>query len=143
MREEDNLCDVAESYFRRIVDIEASTILRSCIPLLPDVETTASLASRCIEALVWENDGGNVDDDDCLNVVVGMQPHDFQTVTYSLNGRLASHDVLYKLVDLYIKVRTLSHSHPSPITESRIIQTHQSIIISKKQIEFSSYAPTM
>ncbi|XP_004511840.1 BTB/POZ domain-containing protein At3g49900 [Cicer arietinum] len=100
MREGENLREVAESYFERIVCIDASTIMRSCLALFPDAETTASLASRCIEALIWEND--NVDDS-VLDVVVEMQPRDFQMVVYSLNGRLRNHDFLYNLVHLYLK----------------------------------------
>lgn len=104
MREGENLREVAESYFERIVCIDASTIMRSCLALFPDAETTASLASRCIEALIWEND--NVDDS-VLDVVVEMQPRDFQMVVYSLNGRLRNHDFLYNLVHLYLKVLPL------------------------------------
>ncbi|KAG4973155.1 hypothetical protein JHK87_029976 [Glycine soja] len=97
MTGEENLREVTESYFERVVGIDASMVLRSCVALLPESETTASLASRCIEALVWE------DDVSCLNDVVGMHPQDFQTVSYSLNRRLHNHDVLYKMVDLYLK----------------------------------------
>lgn len=103
MTEGENLRDVAESYFWRIVGVDPSMVLRSCLPLLPDAETTASLASRCIEALVWENDGRSVDVA-CLEAVVGMHPEDFLTVAYSLNGRLPNHDVLYQMVALYLKV---------------------------------------
>ncbi|KAH1223664.1 BTB/POZ domain-containing protein [Glycine max] len=65
MTGEENLREVTESYFERVVGIDASMVLRSCVALLPESETTASLASRCIEALVWE------DDVSCLNDVVG------------------------------------------------------------------------
>ncbi|KAL2668878.1 hypothetical protein AAZX31_01G180900 [Glycine max] len=97
MTGEENLREVTESYFERVVGIGASMVLRSCVALLPEAETTASLASRCIEALVWE------DDVSCMSDVVGMHPQDFQTVSYSLNRRLPNHDVLYKMVDLYLK----------------------------------------
>ncbi|KAK7406451.1 hypothetical protein VNO78_08077 [Psophocarpus tetragonolobus] len=97
MTEGENLRDVTESYFESVVGIEASMVLRSCLTLLPEAETTASLASRCIEALVWE------DDVSCLDDVVRMQPQDFQTVVDSLNQRLPNHDVLYKMVDHYLK----------------------------------------
>ncbi|RDX71537.1 BTB/POZ domain-containing protein, partial [Mucuna pruriens] len=98
MTEGENLRDVTESYFERVLGIDALMVLRSCVPLLPEAETTASLASRCIEMLVWEDD-----DVACLDFVVEMHPQDFQTVAYSLNGRLPNHDVLYKMVDLYLK----------------------------------------
>lgn len=108
----ENLCHVAESYFNRIIGIDqdyASMVLRSCMPLLPDAETTASLVSRCIEALVWEDDGNtNSIDATCLNVVVRMHPQDFQVVADSVNARLPNHDVLYMMVDLYLKVRHVS-----------------------------------
>ncbi|XP_020230415.1 BTB/POZ domain-containing protein At3g49900 [Cajanus cajan] len=94
----ESLRDVAESYLERVVGSDASRVLRSCVPLLPEAETTASLASRCIEALVWEGD-----DVTFLDVVVEMHPQDFQTVAYSLNRRLPNHDVLYMMVDLYLK----------------------------------------
>lgn len=109
----ENLCHVSESYFRRIVGIDqqhASMVLRSCLPLLPEAETTASLFSRCIEALVWEHgDGHSLDvTTNWLNVVVEMHPPDFQMVADSMNTRLPNHDVLYKMIDLYLKVRHVS-----------------------------------
>lgn len=101
MKEGDiNLRDVAESYFQRIVCMEGLTVLRSCMALFPEAETTSSLGSRCIEALIWENDDV---DDSVLDFIVEMQLRDFQMVVCSLNGRLVNHDVLYKLVDLYLK----------------------------------------
>ncbi|KAJ1377308.1 NPH3 domain [Sesbania bispinosa] len=100
----EGLSHVAETYFRRVVGSSeeyASMVLRSCVPLLPEAETTASLVSRCIEELV-SGDG----EERCvarLNDVVEMQPQDFETVTASINRRLRSHDVLYQMVDLYLK----------------------------------------
>lgn len=109
----ESLSDLAETYFRRVVGINreyASMVLRSCLPLLPDAETTASLVSRCIEALVSSGDDsyGNL----CatrLDDVVGMQPEDFRTVAESMNRRFGNHDLLYKMVDLYLKVRHVFH----------------------------------
>ncbi|KAI5439454.1 BTB/POZ domain-containing protein At3g49900 [Lathyrus oleraceus] len=98
-----NLRDVAESYFQRIVCVDGFTVLRSCLSLFPEAETTAALGSRCIEAVIWETDGGDDVDESVLDVVVEMEPRDFQMVCYSLNARLLNHDVLYKLVDLYLK----------------------------------------
>ncbi|KAK7309151.1 hypothetical protein RJT34_05663 [Clitoria ternatea] len=101
MTGEENLRDVAEAYFERlVVGVDAPLVLRSCVALLPDSETTASLASRCIEAMVWEV---NDVDDGFLDVVLEIRPRDFVTVAYSLNRRLPNHDVLYKMVDLYLK----------------------------------------
>ncbi|RDX71830.1 BTB/POZ domain-containing protein [Mucuna pruriens] len=98
----DGLSHVAERRFREVVGTNqecASTVLRSCLPLLPEAETTASLVSRCIEALVCNS----VHDVSCLNDVKEMQPRDFVTVAESIGRRLENHDVLYKMVDLYLK----------------------------------------
>lgn len=120
MTGEENLREVTESYFERVVGIGASMVLRSCVALLPEAETTASLASRCIEALVWE------DDVSCMSDVVGMHPQDFQTVSYSLNRRLPNHDVLYKMVDLYLKVR---HVSPYIFLCTRVIISYNAIAL--------------
>jgi hypothetical protein len=106
MREGDiNLRDVAESFFERIVCVEALTVLRSCLSLFPEVETTSSIVSRCIETVILEDEDM---DESVLDAVVGMEHRDFQTVVYPLSGRLENHDVLYKLVDLYLKVSHVS-----------------------------------
>ncbi|PNX92553.1 BTB/POZ domain-containing protein [Trifolium pratense] len=102
MKEGDiNLRDVAESVFERIVCVEAVTVLRSCLSLFPEVETTSSIVSRCIETVILENE--DMDEESVLDVIVEMEHRDFESVVYSLNGRLENHDVLYKLVDLYLK----------------------------------------
>ncbi|OIV92844.1 hypothetical protein TanjilG_00978 [Lupinus angustifolius] len=103
----ENLCHVSESYFCRIIGIGqeyATMVLRSCFLLLPDAETTASLFSKCIEALVWEHDDVyNLVDTTWLNDVVAMHTQDFLTVADSMNARLSNHDVLYQMVDLYLQ----------------------------------------
>ena len=79
--------------------------------LLPEAETTACLVSRCIEALV------SVHGVSRLNDVNEMQPGDFQIVAESMGRRLEeSHDVLYKMVDLYLKVR-----HVKMVVRYRVI----------------------
>uniref|UniRef100_A0A0R0FM58 NPH3 domain-containing protein n=1 Tax=Glycine max TaxID=3847 RepID=A0A0R0FM58_SOYBN len=97
----DGLSHVAETRFREVVGTNqehALTVLRSCMLLLPEAETTACLVSRCIEALV------SVHGVSRLNDVNEMQPGDFQIVAESMGRRLEeSHDVLYKMVDLYLK----------------------------------------
>ncbi|XP_061365559.1 BTB/POZ domain-containing protein At3g49900 [Gastrolobium bilobum] len=100
----EGLSHVAETYFRGVIGINqeyATMVLRSCLPLLPDAETTASLVSRCIEVLVCGHSNlcaTRIDD-----VVVEMQPQDFEAVTESINRRFGNHDVLYEMVDLYLK----------------------------------------
>ncbi|KAG4933374.1 hypothetical protein JHK87_047376 [Glycine soja] len=97
----DGLSHVAETRFREVVGTNqehALTVLRSCMLLLPEAETTACLVSRSIEALV------SVHGVSRLNDVNEMQPGDFQIVAESMGRRLEeSHDVLYKMVDLYLK----------------------------------------
>ncbi|CAJ1929282.1 unnamed protein product [Sphenostylis stenocarpa] len=97
MTEGENLCEVTESYFDRVVGIDAFMVLRSCVTMLPEAETTASLVSRCIEVLILDDDVSFLDD------VVEMQAHEFQMVACYLNKRLRDHDVLYKMIDLYLK----------------------------------------
>ncbi|XP_020235019.1 BTB/POZ domain-containing protein At3g49900 isoform X2 [Cajanus cajan] len=104
MTAEDGLSHVAETRFREVVGTNkecASTVLRSCLALLPEAETTASLVSRCIEALVY------VDGVRSLNDVMEMQPRDFQTVAESMGRRWEDHDVLYKIVDMYLKEKKI------------------------------------
>ena len=110
--DDDNLCQLTETSFHSYIGISqeyASMVLRSCLPLLPEAETTASLVSRCIEALISAEDEGQNDDFSfaCLDDVVEMQPEDFQKVVESMNKRFGNHDVLYKITDFYLTVRLL------------------------------------
>ncbi|KAK7853568.1 btb/poz domain-containing protein [Quercus suber] len=101
---EENLLQITENYFRRIITVNreyASIVFRSCLSLLPEAETTAYLVSRCVEALSSVDDGdGKVA---CFDDVIAMAPEDFQIVAESMHRRLTSHDVLYRTVDLYFK----------------------------------------
>lgn len=102
----ENLQQLAETYFCSAVAVNreyASIIFRSCLQLLPEAEETALLVSRCIEALSSMENGdaflSSVDD----VKTVGIE--DFQVVADSMHCRLTrSHDILYKIVDLYVKV---------------------------------------
>lgn len=101
----ENLQQLAETYFCSAVAVNreyASIIFRSCLQLLPEAEETALLVSRCIEALSSMENGdaflSSVDD----VKTVGIE--DFQVVADSMHCRLTrSHDILYKIVDLYVK----------------------------------------
>ncbi|KAH0697420.1 hypothetical protein KY290_016185 [Solanum tuberosum] len=101
----ENLAQKTEAYFRRVIAVNreyASIVLRSCVSLLPECETTSSLLSRCIEALSL------VDNDDsimkCLSEVKELRPVEFQLIVMSMNRWLSgSHDQLYRVVDLYLK----------------------------------------
>ncbi|KAL3525598.1 hypothetical protein ACH5RR_013970 [Cinchona calisaya] len=108
---DDNLRQKTETYFRRVVaDNEeyATIVLRSGVSLLPEAETTACLVRRCIEALMLMHDGDGdgeraAGDMTCLNDVVKLRADDFQVIVESMNQRLTSHDLLYRIVDFYLK----------------------------------------
>ncbi|KAI8542025.1 hypothetical protein RHMOL_Rhmol08G0107100 [Rhododendron molle] len=103
---EESLGQMAEAYFRRAISLSREYALigfRSCLPLLPEAETTAALASRCVEALSAFDD---VDDAimSCGEDVREVQLEDFQMLAESVKHRLTgSHDLLYKIVDIYLK----------------------------------------
>lgn len=102
----EGLVTKTENYFRRAVAIKPEytlILLRSSLSLLPASETTASLASRCIEALwVMDEDDGVTR---CMSDVKELRPKEFLVILESMNQRLScSHDLLYKLVNLYLKV---------------------------------------
>lgn len=102
----DNLLQKTETYFRRIVSVNpehASVVLLSSLSLLPEAETTACLVTRCIETL------SSMDDDvfTSLDDVIKLPPEDFLVIVESMNQRFTSHDLLYRIVDLYLKVHCL------------------------------------
>lgn len=103
--DEEGLREITEAYFGQVVTMNREYVLivfRSCLNLLPEVETTAFLVSRCIEALSLTDEGYNI-----VNVfddVVTLRAEDFEIVAQSLSLRLREHDVLYEIVDLYLKV---------------------------------------
>lgn len=101
----ENLAQKTEAYFRRVIAVNreyASIVLRSCVSLLPECETTSSLLSRCIEALSLVDNGDSVMK--CLSEVKELRPVEFQLIVMSMNRWLSgSHDQLYRVVDLYLK----------------------------------------
>ncbi|XP_059641336.1 BTB/POZ domain-containing protein At3g49900 [Cornus florida] len=103
--EDENLRQKTETYFRRAVAVNrefASIVFRSCLSLLPEVETTASLVSRCIEELSLMEDTDGVIS--CIDGVKTVRVEDFQIIAESMHHRLTeSHDLLYVMVDLYFK----------------------------------------
>lgn len=106
---EENLLQITETYFHRIIAVNqeyASIVFRSCLSLLPEAETTAYLVSRCVEALSSVEDNGNgCGNAACFDDGIPMSPEDFIIVAESMHRRLTSHDVLYRTVNLYFKVR--------------------------------------
>lgn len=101
----ENLAQKTEAYFRRVIAVNreyASIVLRSCVSLLPECETTSSVLSRCIEALSLVNDADSIMK--CLNDVKELRPVEFQLIVKSMNRWLTGrHDQLYRVVDLYLK----------------------------------------
>ncbi|KAF9600688.1 hypothetical protein IFM89_011359 [Coptis chinensis] len=108
---DNNLLQKTESYFRQAVSVNkeyATIVLRSCLALLPEAES-ASMVSKCVEALTLTNDEANgfgevngwVDD------IMSLTTDDFQMIAYSLQERFSeNHDLLYRIVDLYIQEHT-------------------------------------
>lgn len=103
---DDNLLHLTDTYFRQVVAVNrdyASVVFRSCLSLLPEAETAAFLVSSCIEALALSSEGDS--GADWLNEVITVCPEDFQIVAEAIQRCFGNHDVVYKLVDLYLMVR--------------------------------------
>lgn len=99
-----SLVERTEGYFRRAVCANpeyAAVVLRTCLGLLPEAERTASLASRCVEALALADGAGG----GWLEDVASLGARDFQMIADSMRERsLRSHDALYRVVDYYLQV---------------------------------------
>lgn len=109
----ESLQEITEAYFCRVVAVNkecASIVLQSCFSLLPEAETTASLVSRCIEAL---SVSAEADDSDTgfLDGFKDVGVDDLKAVLESLSQRLTDcHDLVYRIIDIYLKVRSFSAS---------------------------------
>ncbi|CAK9144765.1 unnamed protein product [Ilex paraguariensis] len=105
---QENLRQKTETYFRRAVAVNreyALIVFRSCLSLLPEAEKTAFLVSRCIEALSLMDDGDGVMT--CIDDVTKVGAEDFQLIAESMSRLLTeSHDLVYKIVDVYLKEYT-------------------------------------
>ncbi|CAN6896925.1 unnamed protein product [Brassica oleracea] len=118
----DNLRNLTESYLRRVVFVNADYIkivLRSCLTLLPESETKAFLVGRCIEALTEVRDGECVNE--FLEQAVILPAGDFVVVAGAVQQRFPRHDLLYRVVDAYVK------EHDGEITEEEKVQICNSI----------------
>lgn len=108
---EDNLVNITDTYFRRVVALDrekTSIVFRSCMKLLPEAETAAFLVTRCVEILkVTDGDEGD-EEFDWFDDVLTVCPEDFHIVAEALQNRYSNHDIVYKIVNLYIQVRYLS-----------------------------------
>ncbi|KAJ8765589.1 hypothetical protein K2173_014711 [Erythroxylum novogranatense] len=105
-----DLKQITETYFRRVIAVNrelASVVFRYCLQLLPESETMAFLVSRCLEALDFTKLEA------CLDEVIDLPAENFQIIAESMQRRFISHDMLYRVIDLYIK------EHGSKITEDQ------------------------
>lgn len=103
---DENLVQFTDTYFRQVVAVSkeyASIVFRSSLALLPEAETAAFLISRCVEALNLTGDSGRVDLFE--DVILTVRPKDFHIVAEAMQRLFNNHDVVYKIVDLYIQVR--------------------------------------
>ncbi|KAG8373846.1 hypothetical protein BUALT_Bualt11G0067700 [Buddleja alternifolia] len=102
---DENLQQKTEAYFRHAVAVNkecVSIVLRSCFSLLPEAETAAALVSRCFVALSLTAEGDG--DLSCLEDVKRVRVEDLQLILESMSQRLTDcHDLLYRIVDLYLK----------------------------------------
>ncbi|KAJ4910565.1 BTB/POZ domain-containing protein [Raphanus sativus] len=118
----DNLRNLTESYLRRVVFVNAnyiSIVLRSCLTMLPESETTAFLVGRCIEALTEIGDGDCVNE--FLEQAVILPAGNFVVVADAVQQHFPRHDLLYRVVDAYVK------EHNGEITEEEKVQICNSI----------------
>ncbi|KAG2247823.1 hypothetical protein Bca4012_088967 [Brassica carinata] len=118
----DNLKNLTESYLRRVVFVNAnyiSIVLRSCLALLPESETAAFLVGRCIEALTEIGDGDSVNE--FLEQAVILPAGNFVVVADAVQQHFPRHDLLYRVVDAYVK------EHNGEITEEEKVEICNSI----------------
>ncbi|OAY33631.1 BTB/POZ domain-containing protein At3g49900 isoform X2 [Manihot esculenta] len=111
-KREENLRQITETYFRRVIAVNrelAQIVFGSCLRLLPEAETTAFLLSRCMEAL--GDDGSEMDR--VVDDIIDLSADEFEVVAETMQYRLTSHDVLYRVIDLYIQ------EHGGKITEEQ------------------------
>ncbi|KAK0608907.1 hypothetical protein LWI29_037879 [Acer saccharum] len=111
---DENLRHITESYFSQAVSVNqeyALIVFRSCLNLLPEAETTAFLVSRCIEALTLMQEGYGIVN--LFEDVITLRPEDLKIVAESMYLRFSSHDVVYEIIDLYLK------EHNGKITEEQ------------------------
>ncbi|CAD5325341.1 unnamed protein product [Arabidopsis thaliana] len=121
-RVRDSLRNLTESYLRRVVFVNVDYIqivLRSCLLLLPESETTAFLIGRCVEALMEIGDGDCVNE--FLEEAVKLPAGDFNVVADAVQQRFPRHDLLYRIVDAYVK------EHDGEMTEEEKVQICNSI----------------
>lgn len=103
---DDNLLEKTDKFFDRAVSVNgeiAETVLRSCFRLMPEAEEAASMAGRCIEALLNLTERGNSMSDGWVEAVKGMKLVELFLILDSMRPA-KTHDNVYNLVSLYLKV---------------------------------------
>ncbi|KAI7736021.1 hypothetical protein M8C21_003673 [Ambrosia artemisiifolia] len=103
----ESLRQKTDAYFCRTVAVDrnyAAVVLKSCMGLLPEVETRTGVVSRCIEAMKLNCDGVIGDDMSLFDGVQEVSSEEFRLVVECLHKRLnGSHDLLYRIIDFYFK----------------------------------------
>lgn len=111
----ENLRRKTEAYFHRTVAGDrdyATVVLKSCIELLPEVETRTGLLSKCIEALRINREVGDGDVFNWFDGVQELSGEEFRLVVGALHQKVAgSHDLLYRIIDFYFKVILSINGH--------------------------------
>lgn len=82
-------------------------LFRKSLDLLPESESATTSVSRCAQVLcnIMENE----DDESngvgsCLEYVVTVGVENFQIMVESMQRRLSNHDLLYRMIDIYLQV---------------------------------------
>lgn len=104
--DDDNLIEKTDKFFDRAVAANgevAETVLRSCLGLMPEAEEAATMAGRCIEALLNLTERGNSVSDGWVDDVNGMKLEELFLILDTMRSA-TTHDNVYKLVSLYLKV---------------------------------------
>lgn len=104
----ENLRQKTELYFCRTVAVDrdyAGVVLKSCMGLLPEVETRTGVVSRCIEVMKLNCDAGAGDVLSWFDGVQELSGEEFRLLVDALHRRLnGTHDLLYRIIDFYFKV---------------------------------------
>ncbi|KAF5205820.1 BTB/POZ domain-containing protein [Thalictrum thalictroides] len=104
-----NLRKKTESYFEQAVSVNreyAIIVLRSCLSLLPVAES-ASMVSRCIEALTLTHHGVSENVNGWVDEIMSLTTEDFQLIADSMHEQFSdNHDLLYRIADLYLQEHT-------------------------------------
>ncbi|KAL9229837.1 hypothetical protein vseg_005262 [Gypsophila vaccaria] len=122
----ETLCEVTESYLCNVLLHNreyTSTVFRTSLALLPEAEQTAFIVSRCFETLFSSVDEGDRDGAvSCADGLKAVTPEDFGVIADSMQRRFTrSHDLLYRVVDLYFLVyngKIMSEDQRTQITRS-------------------------